>query len=414
MRFAALLVAVALSAGACDRTATAPSTTPAAVTSSSLAPVISDRLSAELELENLAGRVEDLRELEFLQPVTVQIIDDDEFRARAGARAAPPVDVDADQAAGWLRLLGVLPPDTTVYGATSRLLQTAAALHEPATNSILVRAGAGLDTYVEAAIVHEMVHALQHQHFGSPQLPVVGEAAYVYRALSEGDAQRITELFVSQLDAAARDSYEEGARTAAEDATAIRASTPPYVLDLLTLPVSYGARFLTSNRQADTQLAAFAAGDAVSSEQLIVTGADPERLEPDLPPVTVLPYEPLFTVETLGAGTLQLLFRQVIVEGLAGTAIVGWGGDAVDILVNGSDVILVYAFRGETPADAEEVAAAFRLLLDNRLTGGTYASVRVNDDTALVLAASDPTIAPRLDELFEDFGEEVFVVELGG
>lgn len=414
MRLAALLVAVALAAGACDSPETATTSTPTGATSSSLGPVISDRLVAELQLEELAGRVESLRELEFLQPVTVSIVDDDDFRARAIALASPPVDLDGDVAAGWLRLLGVLPPETTVYAATGRLLQTGAALYDRTSNAVLVRAGAGLDAYVEAAVVHEMVHALHHQHYGTPRLPAVGEPAYVYRALSEGDARRITDQFIDQLDPAARNSFEEGALTADEDATAIRASTPAYVRDLLTLPVSYGARFLTSNQQADSHLAAFADGVPVSSEELIVTGADTERLDPELRPVTVLPYEPFPVVDTLGAGTLQLLFRQVLLEGLAGTAVVGWGGDAVDIRVDGSEVILAYAFRGETAADAEEVAAAFRLLLDTRLTDGAYAAVRVDGDTTLVLAASDPSVAPRLDDLFGNFGDEVFVVELGG
>ena len=417
MRPASTLLAVGLLAASCTGTAGGTTTT-TTLPPTDIEPVATDRLLTELELESLAGLVADLRRLEFIRPVQVSILDDDDYRARVDVLTAPPLDIDPDQADSWLRLLGALPDGSNVSAATGRLLQYGSAIHDPATAQVLVRAGAGVDPFVESAVVGELMHLLLAQNFATPD-PVLltGERGYVYRAIVEGDVLRIRQRFIGELDDDDEFRYELGRQASFEDTTAIRATTPPYVFSHLRRPADDGVRYLQglNNEEVDRLVTEVTnvAERSISSEELVVAGADLEPRSIDLPPVIVLPYALLPLDETLGVGPLGLILEGAVPDDLLGEALRGWGDDALQVRVDGGDVIFSYAFRGETPGDAQELAAAFRLLLDTRLAEGAYASVRVDEDAVLVLAASDPAVQPRLDELFADFGEEVFLVELG-
>ena len=70
--------------------------------------------------------------------------------------------------------------------------------------------------------------------------------------------------------------------------------------------------------------------------------------------------------------------------------------------------MFAYLFAGDVEADAVGLAEAFSLLLDTNLAPDAYGSIRIEGNSVLVLAASDSSVRARLDELFGDFGEEVF------
>jgi hypothetical protein len=412
-------LAFVLLVAACTSTAQETTTTTLPIPSDSIVPEVSDRLLAELSLESLALVAASLRQLEFVVPVQVEILDDDDYRRRVDELAAVTRGIDPDRAASWLQLLGALPPDMNEYTARSRLLATTVAFYDPEASRVLVRAGAGIDPFVESAVVHEMVHALQVQNFGGPVgLPIDGDLGYVAAAIVEGDARRITQQFIGSLTTEDEFRYEDGRLTAAEDAIAIRGSTPPFVLDGLQQPAGDGSQFLRglSNAEVDQYLADLTdmAAPSPSSEQLLIAGADLEPLRVAVPPLVVPEYELLPVQPTLGVGMLRLLLQRVVDPDLLEAVLIGWGGDHREVLVDGDDVIFAYTYRGEQPTDAQELAAAFRLLLDTQLADGGHASVRVAGDSALVLAASDPGVKDRLDEMFDGFGEEVFLVQLGG
>ena len=408
-----MLVVVAACTGSSGDTTTTVTFPPTEVT-----PIATDRLLDELELESLIGVTAELRGLEFSTPVQVVILDDEEFRVRVNQLLAAPLDLDPDPADSWLRLLGVMPEGSNVYSATSRLEQYGVAINDPGAGRILVRAGAGIDPFVESAVVGELVRLLHTQNFGSPDpVLVTGERGYVYRAITEGDVLRIRQLFIGDLDSDDEFRYELGLQASSEDTTAVRASTPPYVLNRLRQPADTGVRYLQGLSESEVddllRLVTDLSPAVPSSEAMIVTGADLEVRSVDLPPVAVVPYQRLPLDATLGVGQLRLLLDGAIPADLLEEALVGWGGDELDVRIDGTDVIFAYAFRGETPEDTQEMAAAFRILLDQQLAEGAYGSVRVADDTMLVLAASDPSVQDRLDEVYADFGEEVFLVQLG-
>ncbi|NNF88844.1 MAG: hypothetical protein HKM97_09970, partial [Acidimicrobiia bacterium] len=160
------IVVLAVITSACSGSSTVPAETTALTTPFTGSPGATERLLTELDLEGLSRPVSRLRELEFLEPVPVQILEDAAFRVRVNELTAAPPGITPDLQSSWLRLLGLLPAGTNTYAATSRLLQTSVAFYDYEEGRILVRAGAGVDPYVESVVVHELVHALQHQHFG--------------------------------------------------------------------------------------------------------------------------------------------------------------------------------------------------------------------------------------------------------
>lgn len=408
---AAGALAFAILAAACTGTEGTTTTLTDTTAGAALEPIETERLLDEIELESLASLVAGLRGLEFIRPIRVEIVDRDAFVARTNEILDEP---GGSPDSTWLRLIGALPGDNDLSLATARLLASSVAILDAANDRVLVRADAGTGPFVESVVVHEMVHALHFQHFGldPAPAPAANEESYVARALAEGDARRITQRFLRSLSQRDRGRYEAGRLGAAEDATAIRASTPQFVLDLLTLPTDDGLRFvqIADDATVDDYLTNTA---AVTSEELIIAGADVEPVPVDLPPIEIEGYEPSIDGSGLGVGNLRLLLRTVLNDDQLGAALVGWGGDTVEVRRRDDDVVFAYRYRGEREEDAQELAAGFRLLLDLRLTDGAYASVRVLDDSVLVLMASDPSVSDQLDRLYSELGEEVFLVQLG-
>ncbi|MDH3606936.1 MAG: hypothetical protein OER12_08065 [Acidimicrobiia bacterium] len=412
MRFlaGALIIVAAAACTSSPSTETTASTVPFSTPSL----VVTDQLLAELDLELLARSVSRLRQLDFLQPVSVQIIADPDYQMRVAELTGGPPDTHSR----WLQLLGLLPEGVDAGTATTRLLQTSVAIYDAEANRVLVRAGAGIDPYVESVVVHELVHALQRQHFGAVDTGRLdGDLGYVYTALVDGDAERVARRFIGELSQADEFAYEEGRLNASEGAAAIRGGTPGYVFDSLSQPGGDGVRFLqgldyqtVDGFFADlTELTSL----PVSSEAMIIPEADTEIPTLELPRLSLPSYQPVQGEGTLGVGRLRILLGQVLEGQLANPAVLGWAADRLEVHASGEDVVLAYVFLGDRAEDAQELAAAFQSLLDNTLVPGAYGSVRVSDRQVLVLAASDSSQEAELDEIYGDFGDEVFLVPLG-
>ena len=397
-------------ASACTGSAT-PETTRSSLSEAPPPSIVTDRLLTELDLEGLAAPTSRLRELEFLKPVPVQIIEDAEYQARVAELRVPPL-IPAVHS-GWLRLLGVLPAEADTSSVISRLLQTSVAAYDDEAERILVRASAGVDPYVESVVVHELVHALQRQHFGQAETPLLeGDLGYVYSALVEGDAQRVARRFIGELSPADEFAYEEGRLAAAETGAAIRDSTPYFIADSLSQPADDGVRFL-QGRDYETVNGYFA--DLVeltslppSSEALIFPEANLGVRQVELDPPVVPSYEQVSFAGTLGVGRLRLLIGLGLDDEITTGAVGGWAGDRLEVRASGEDVIFTYLFAGEAAEDADELATAFRSLLQVSLAPDAYGLVRVENDQVLVVAASDRSVSERLEDAYQGFGEQVF------
>jgi hypothetical protein len=165
------------------------------------------------ELPSLIEFVEQQRGLTFRDEVDIDVVDDDEFERtllvpEPEDEGSDPVDYGATYAA-----LGMTPDAETYYSAEqSAYTDYLMGYYDPASRQLLVR-GREWTPDVEATVVHELVHALQDQHFDLgarfDELGEDDEAVLALLAIIEGDATRIEYAYVDVQDAAWQDAYDE-------------------------------------------------------------------------------------------------------------------------------------------------------------------------------------------------------------
>lgn len=147
------------------------------------------------DLAPLADSVERLRSLEFQHPLRLEHLDDVEFDERLEEfAAAPPTSPDAGAAyvAELLDVFGMAP------GTPSPVRVDVAWL--PSSDVLVVR-GEELTPTIEAALVHELAVALLAQFAQTPNgAPTVASStALSTAAIVQGDADRVTDLYLAQL-----------------------------------------------------------------------------------------------------------------------------------------------------------------------------------------------------------------------
>lgn len=214
----AVLVLVALVAGgagwvllrddggepaASTSTVPAPSTTAAdesATTTTDEAPS-AERAELEALVDELQRYVEEERGLPFLEDVEVELLDDDAFEARLLEDFEEDRE-ELEQDTLVLQALGVLEPGRDLADALEEVL-TAGVLgfYDPKTDELVVR-GTDLNLYVQETIVHELVHALDDQHFDldRPELEDVDdESGFGFDVLAEGSARYVDQAWADDL-----------------------------------------------------------------------------------------------------------------------------------------------------------------------------------------------------------------------
>ena len=214
-------------------TTTAP---PASTTTQPDVPPVSDEEFLAL-IHDLEHYVEQARGLQYTSDVAVELADDSEFEARLLKDFEDDVD-QIEKAEVLYRALGLIGPDDNLVDEL-RSIYSAGVLgfYDPETNELVVR-GTSPTPYVQQTIVHELVHALDDQHFelDRPQYDDrKDEISTGFDAVVEGDARRIENRWLSEQPADVRD---EAAREEAEFGANIDVSAFPEIL-LFQIGASY-------------------------------------------------------------------------------------------------------------------------------------------------------------------------------
>lgn len=341
-----------------------PETTPA-----STLPPGTEELPQEIreELAELIEVTQEIRQLEFLEQPNIVVVSQSELAERVREQLEEDLeDLPADEA--LYRLLGLIDDDldlATLY--TDLYSEQVAGYYDGEVRELVVpRAEGGFTPLQKATLVHELTHALtdQHYEFHPRYTDLLDNDRYdeaaALQALIEGDAVLTELLYLRTL------SPEEQSDFFTESLGADREvfdSAPKFIRDALIFPYDHG--FLFVERLYRTgQFEAIA--DAyrtppVSTEQII----RPEDYPADAPiPVEVeeivLDGFELEYRSTWGELGFTLMLDQVLGESVAATAASGWGGDSYQLLYDGSDVVLVLHYRGDSVGDAEVLAAALR------------------------------------------------------
>ena len=307
-------------------------------------------------IAELQAFVESTRGLRFLEPVDVAVVDDAAFR-RFLSGGEPTEQPDVEVAKGVLRALGLLDPgdDRGVSGELDA--DTVAGFYDTETKELVVR-GTRLTPFVRQVLVHELVHALDDQHFDLDPTFVDDEAAFAFEALVEGDAVAVESRYLATLPEA-----ERRAAASEEDATFGSAGSriPDIVAELGAFPYRDGPRLVAALLAAGGpgRLDAAFRSPPVSSAEVL----HPERFldgpgRASVPPVAA--DGRVVDAGVLGEVILRLVLAGSIPRDRAAQAAAGWAGDRYVAWSAGRRTCLRATVVMDNPAEASELAAGLR------------------------------------------------------
>ena len=348
--------------------------------------------SATALVQNALSEVEELRGLAFTRPVPVQVIDDDQAQAHLIQRMESfqsKEDLRALQRV--YKLLGLLPPDADVLQLfLDALREQAGGYYDPPSGSFYL-----LDDLPSilgpTVAVHELTHALEDQHFdldGRLRAALQDDdRLFALGSVHEGSASLLMvvsltrQVLQGDLDPAALQAYAQSEAAKTEALLAM----PPVLQRQLVAPYVLGSSFLMEGNFFAVMAGgyprekvdrAYAAGPT-SSEQIL----HPEKYWSEATRDEPRPVRLDGAGRKLGRrwrkafeGTLGEISLGVmggaptpvdyeafsIYEGNSWTnaAAAGWDGDRWELWVRGEDAVVILGTVWDSPADAEEFAAA--------------------------------------------------------
>jgi len=336
----------------------ASSPPPTAATTTSLPEATDAELRAAVD--DISADVEDLRGLDFQEPVAVDLASDDEFEQRL----LEDFDEDADEletAGVLLAAFGLIEPDADVVGAMRELLGGGVVgFYDPETRELVVR-GTSLSPYVRITIAHELTHALDDQHFDldRPEYDAADdETWYGFSALVEGSATRVERAYRQALsdDDRAAALAEETELASGVDPTAV----PFALVEEIISPYVDGEAFveaLLDDGGQDALDGAFAEPPSTSEQVL-----EPDAYLAGEGGVDVA--APAVDGEALDEGvvgmrTVRAVLAAELGDEAAGSVASGWGGDRAVTWRDGGRSCASMAVEGDTAEDTSSLRVAF-------------------------------------------------------
>lgn len=287
--------------------------------------------ASEIErlLPELMRFVQDKRGLAFKVPVEVTLLADKAFRARLKGEEEEDSEEAKEELLTTQRVLeglGLLEKGIDLEKAVETLYGDAVAgFYDTESDDLVVR-GEKLTVSVRTTLVHELVHAVQDQHFDIDRKDLDDrddEASQGLTGLVEGDAVRVEELYLESLS---NREQKQAEREEAQAGSGIDPDIPRILLQLVAFPYIVGPDF--------TRAVVEGGGQARLDEAFAQPPSTSEHL---LHPETFLGAQPLVPIENpkpdgeeIDAGVLGEL-GLLLVLNASGTdgraAAKGWGGD---------------------------------------------------------------------------------------
>ncbi|MEO0651598.1 MAG: hypothetical protein AAFZ65_13060 [Planctomycetota bacterium] len=342
--------------------------------------------------EEVSPQVEELRGLEFKQPVEVEIATAEDFRAYAQKQLAK-MGSEGEREALELaaKMLGLFPAEEDFWEAMIGLLTgQVGGYYDPDTKSFSMMEGVE-GALAKQTLSHELVHALEDQHFGLgetlEELSFDSDRAAAFHAVAEGTATLVANRWL--LENFSQFSLDEilELTEAAEQQELFQAAP------VLWLPTVFsylgGQTFLhASHSLMAAQLQPFDEErlnraflePPVSTEQVLHPEKYWDAEAIDLPEqLAIAPLEGWVVLEddTLGEVVLSLVARGDGFEApdpedgealynlrFTVPASEGWGGDRWQLLASGDARALALATSWDTEDDRDEWHAALEAQLE--------------------------------------------------
>lgn len=324
-------------------------------------------------VDELEAYVAEARGLDWVRDVEVELIDDEAFEARLLEDFEEDVDEIAD-AELFYRALGLLDGETSLLDELRAIYSSGVlGFYDPETDELVVR-GTAPTPYVQQTIVHELVHALDDQHFElhRPEYDDrKDEVSTGFSASVEGNARRIENEWLGEQSTEFREqaSAEEEAFGEGIDVDAF----PEILLFQIGAPYQLGEIFVGQlvDEGGERSVDAAIADPPDTSEQFLFPDLYLEReprIEVPVPPADGE------VVDDFVIGSL-FLFGLFTTDGApvnqtdAVRAIDGWGGDWSVVWTEGDSACVRADFVGDTDDDTGELEAALRTWSEETGTG---------------------------------------------
>ena len=324
-----------------------------------------DALMAELE-----AYVSEARGLPFQREVTVELADDADFEARLLEKFEDDLPEIEDTEIAF-RALGLLQEGTSLVDSLKAIYAVGVlGFYDPETDELVVR-GRSATPYVQQIVVHELVHALDDQHFElhRPQYDdAKDEISLGFSAVVEGNASRIENRWLGDQPADFRQQARE--EQAAFVGGMDLSQFPEILIFLIGAPYEVGETLVGDRTRRGGERAVDAAitEPPETSEQVLF----PEVFQERQPRIEVPP--PPADGEVVDDGVIGALFLLGLLttggspvgQSDAFRAVQGWGGDWAVSWIEGDLACIRADFVGDTEGDTEELRTALTSWAEDR------------------------------------------------
>lgn len=313
--------------------------------------------------DRIVDQVAGLRDLPPTENVPVQVVAPEELAQHALDTSADALE-HVRQTEAILAALHQIPEDADLSELLEEVVSLGAVgLYDPEADQAYLVAGDGRLTPSERSVVaHEVVHALQDQHFDLERLGELDDdpdAAMAFRSVVEGDAvlteERWAETHLSEAERERRRTEEQ--KAGLEQRHALQ-ELPPALVESFLAPYTAGPEFVRELRQPGGWQAVDAAlADPpetmveVLHPPLGADGFTPERPDPGSRPAG---WHPL---QRLSWGAFEVLLLMDLAEGHTPERPVAaaWRGGRLAAWQRGDAVAVAVAWVFASPADAARV-----------------------------------------------------------
>ncbi len=397
MRHGVLLLGLALLAVLAGCTGTAPAEHPdddnrlgwegGYASTDPIALDASDGLNAserEAVTARAMARLEVLRGLEFREPVSTRVISRAQYRANRSNESDPVHAAWNNQVWEALFLVG---SDTDVESVFDEALGSRViGFYSPGSNEVVIVSDSDSPELSRGTLVHELVHALQDQHFGLGGIPDTQDGQLARNGVVEGEANRLEAIYADRCGGRWRCVPELGGGGGGGSLDRWGQN----VFTVIYFPYAVGPEFVDriADRGGNDALNRLYSPYPASTEQIRHPG-----LYPDEAPVEVsvpdrsngnwrrFDHDPV--ADTVGEASIFAMLRANGV-GESGArysyrhpAAAGWGGDTLVPYRHGdSEYGYVWTTVWDTRTDAQEFHAAYESLMTGeeatQLADGRY------------------------------------------
>lgn len=372
--------------------------------------------------DRITDEMTGLRELELLEPIDFDFQTRDELQEWLAESLDEYPEEDQAIAERILVVFGFIEPGTDIRQLEGDLLgEQISGYYEPESNAMVVVVSGDGDEITatqEITFAHEVVHALQDQHFDlvsvQDRASDASDDEYLaMTAMIEGDASLSEVLYVLEYPELLQGLQDE---LADFDSTSLDAA-PLFYSETLLFPYDQGALFVAevySNGGWEAVNAMYEA-PPVSTEQIL----HPEKYLEGEVPIDVTVVDPsdalgegweVLDENVMGEFTTDVFLRNGGAKNRdARDASEGWGGDAYIVVGNEDETAFVWTSTWDTDDDADEF---FEVLVEtesgrlggdiDNIDGGAHIRIIGDDYVGEIILEGDTvtyTVAENVETL---------------